>query len=348
MRWAVLVAIAACGGGSSEGKRGEKPKAGGVDETKAEKGAKDLIEEIYEDINHGGTDSLQPTLAANLVVFGPRKADAFASRSDAVTALKTVVDPKAKQKPELKSGGLSIVSSPGGRSAWASDVIDIDGQPLAMTAVLTNADDIWLLDVAALAGTPAMKKVHKNLKQEAVVPPAMAAPAKVEGNAQGAVDRFQKGLGDQSVWGADLAERTDSVWIGPAAGDVTKGKKDIKKAWKKRMKANVREAAAGEISAAATPDKQLAWVTAPVVRFEDDEEPLPLRVFAVFEKSSGDWKLIALQESVAFDEAGAGAVYKKTAAPPKAKVEEPPPKEQPKPDKKKKKKKKKPASDDDG
>jgi hypothetical protein len=348
MRWAALVAIAACGGGSTEGKHGEKPKGGSVDETKAEKGAKDLVEEIYEDVNHGETDSLQPTLAAQLVVFGPRKADTFGSRSDAVTALKTVVDPKAKKKPELKSGGLSIVSSPGGRSAWASDVIDVDGQPLAMTAVLTNADDIWLLDVAALADTPTLKKVHKQLKQEAVVPPGMAAPGKVDDNAKGAVDRFQKGLGDQSLWGEDLAAHTDSVWMGPAAGDVTKGKKDIKKAWKKRLKANVREAAAGEITAAATPDKQLAWVTAPVVRFEDEEEPLPLRVFAVFEKSSGEWKLIALQESVAFDEAGAGAVYKKTAAPPKAAKTEEKPKDEPKPEKKKKKKKKKPASDDDG
>ncbi len=346
MKLAALLALAACGGGAAS-TRGDKKKQGGaVDEGQAEKGAKDLVDEIYEDISHASTDSLQPTLATGLIVFGPRRADMFGTRSDAVTALDRIVDKKAKKGPALKSGGLSIVPSPGGRSAWAVDVIDIDGSPIAMTAVLTNADDIWLLDAAALAETPTLKKVHKQLKQDAVVPPGMAGLAKVDPAAQGAVDRFQKGLAAQQLWGDDLASRTDAVVIGPAAGDVTRGKAAIKKAWKKRMKSNVREVAAGEVTAAITPDKQLAWVTAAVVRFEDDENPLPLRAFAVFEKSSGEWKLIALQESLALDEPGAGAAYKKTAAPPVPKKEEP--KEESKPKSKtKKKKKKKPSSDDD-
>jgi len=349
MKWAALVALAACGGGAAT-TRGDKKKKGAtgeVDEAAAQKGAKDLVEEIYEDINHATSDSLQPTLATGLIVFGPRRADMFGTRSDAVTALKQVVDPKANKKPELKSGMLSIVPSPGGRSAWAVDVLDVDGEPFAMTAVLTNADDIWLLDVAALGHAPSLKKVHKQLKQEAVVPPGMAGIAKIDPSAQGAVDRFQKGLAAQDLWGEDLTSRTDSAVIGPSAGDVARGKAAVKKAWKKRLKSNVREAAAGEITAAVTPDKQLAWVTAPVVRFEDEEDPLPLRAFAVFEKGDGGWKLIVLQESVALDEAGAGAVYKKTAAPPIVKKAEEKPKEEPKPKKKPKKKKKKKKSDDD-
>jgi hypothetical protein len=347
MKWAALVALAACGGGSSSGTHSDKPKSEGVDETKAEKGARDLLGEIYEDINHADTDSLQPPLAVQLNIFGPRRADAFATRSDAVAALKTVVDPKAKKKPSVKSGALAVVPSPGGRSAWAVDVMDIDGEPVAVTAVLTNADDIWLLDVAALASTPAMKKVKKQLKQDAVVPTGMTAAAKIDPLAQGAVDKFQKGLAAQAMWGEDLTARSDSVVIGPGEGDVTRGKSAIKKAWKKRVKANVREAAAGEITAAATPDKQLAWVTAPVVRFEDDEEPLPLRAFAVFEKNGSEWRMIALQESLALDEPGAGAVYKKTVAPAVAKKAEDKPKSEDPPPKKKKKKKKKPKTDDD-
>src|SRR5678816_1343391 len=106
----------------------------------------------------------------------------------------------------------------------------------------------------------------------------------------------KKGLGDLEVWGDDLASRSESIVIGPSEGDVTKGKKDIAKLWKKRTKANMRHASAGEITAATTPDGQLAWVTAPVVRFADDEDPLPLRLLGVLEKSGGDWKLIALQE----------------------------------------------------
>jgi ketosteroid isomerase-like protein len=349
MKWLALVALAACGGGGAGAGGGKaKPKLEGVDETKAEKGAKDLLTEIYEDINHADTDSLQPPLAVQLVVFGPRRADAFSTRSDAVAALKQIVDPKAKKKPELKSGALAVVPSPGGRSAWAVDQVDIDGQAMSFIAVLTNADDIWLLDAAAVAEVPSMKKVRKQLKQDAIVAPGMAGIAKIDPAAQGAVDRFKQGLAAQSMWGDDLVARTDSVVVGPAAGDVTRGKSDIKKAWKKRVKANTREAAAGEVTAAMTPDKQLAWVTAAVVRFADEEEPLPLRAFAVFEKSGSSWKMIALQESLAIDEPGAGLIYKKTAAPPVAKPVEEKPKDEPKPEKKKKKKKKKkPASDEE-
>ena len=159
-------------------------------------------------------------------------------------------------------------------------------------------------------------------------------------------DRFKKGLGDPSVWAEDLSKRSDAVVMGPSEGDVTRGKTAITKLWKKRAKVNVRHASAGDITAGTTPDGQIAWVSAPVVRFEDDEDqPLPLRLFSVFEKSGSDWKMIALQESLAIDEPGQGATLMKIAAP--GKTEEPPPPPKPKPeDKPKKKKKKKKHSDD--
>jgi hypothetical protein len=106
----------------------------------------------------------------------------------------------------------------------------------------------------------------------------------------------------------------------------------------------VRYASAGEITAATTGDGQIAWVTAPVVRFADEDEPLPLRLFAVFERADEGWKMTSLQESIALAEDGAGASFKKIAAP-DVKVEEPPPpppkKDAPLKKKKKKKKKKK-------
>ncbi len=353
MRAVALLALAACGGSSKPAAQAPKTRAEQVDETKAEKGAKDLVEEIYEDISHGDTDSLQPTINAQVMVFGPRRADVFGSRADALVALKTVVDPKAKKKPQLHSTALSVVPSPGGRSAWTADVIDVEGESLAVAAILSNADDIWLVDVAALAHTPAMKTVRAQLKQDAVVPPAMTGIAKVDGSAQGAVDKFNKGLASQQLWGDDLASRSDAVVIGPGAGDVTRGKTEIKKLWKHRMKDNVREVIAGDTTAAATKDGQLAWVTAPVVRFQDDEEPLPVRAFAGFEKSGSEWKMIALTESVALDVAGAGAPFKKTQPPKLEKKEEPPPPKKTddsktkKTTKKKKKPKKPPPKDDD-
>ena len=126
-----------------------------------------------------------------------------------------------------------------------------------------------------------MKSIRAELKKDAIVPPGLAAPAKVDDARTRAVDKFTKGLADQQVWGDDLGSRSDAVVIGPATGDVTRGKTDIKKLWKKRVKANTRDTAAGDVTAEVTPDGELAWVSAPVVRFADDEDPLPLRVFAV-------------------------------------------------------------------
>ena len=341
-----LVVVVGCGGASAPAAKA--PKEDAVDERKAEKGAKDLVGEIYESIGAGDTDGLMSLLADPLIVFGPRRTDAMGTRADALVALKAQIDPKAKKKSAVHSGSLEVVASPGGHSAWAFDVLDVGGQPMALTAVLSNADDIWQVQSAALAHTPPMKSIRAELKKDAIVPTGVSAVTKIAPAAQAAVDKFKKGLAEQDLWGSDLGSLSDAVLIGPATGDVTRGKSDIKKAWKKRMKANTRASAAGDITAAVTPDGELAWVSAPVVQFADDDDPLPLRDFAVFEKSGADWKLIALQESLALDEAGAGASYRKTVPPGTAKPAEapapPPVADKPK---KKKKKHHKHTDDDD-
>jgi ketosteroid isomerase-like protein len=344
-RLALVAVLGACGGSSAPAAQAPKEKA--VDERTAEKGAKDLVSEVYDSIDSGDTDGLMSLLSDPLVVFGPRRGDAMGTRADALVALKAKIDVKAKKKPSVKSGGLEVVTSPGGHSAWAIDVLDVAGEPMALTAILTNADDIWQVHAAALAETPSMRSIRDELKKDAVVPPALSAPAKVDDAAKAAADKFTKGLADQQVWGDDLASRSDAVVIGPASGDITRGKSDIKKLWKKRLKANTRDTAAGDVTAAVTPDGELAWVSAPVVQFADDVDPLPLRLFAVYEKADNDWKLIALQESAAVDAPGAGVNFRKVTPPALAKAAEPPkPAETPAP-KKKHKKKKKHHSDDD-
>src|ERR1044071_1267523 len=115
-----------------------------------------------------------------------------------------------------------------------------------------------------------MKTVRSELKKDAVVPPGMPGVAKVGPNAQGAVDKLNKGMSAQGVWGDDLATRSDAVVVGPGSGDITRGKSEIKKLFKKRVKDNVRAPAAGDTTAGTTADGQLAWVTLPIVRFEDD------------------------------------------------------------------------------
>jgi ketosteroid isomerase-like protein len=294
-----------------------------VDGRKAERDAKGLVTEIYQTIGRGKTDSLFSLLTDPLVVFGPRRMDATASRSDALVALGKVVDPKAKKHAQLRSGGLAVVASEGGHSAWAFDVVNLDGQPLAVTAILSNTDDIWAVTAAAIAATPTGRQVKSEAARDAIVPPGATAAARIAPGAEAAVEKFRKGLLDQQSWCDDLASRTDAIVVGPTAGEVARGKTAIKRQWKARMKSNVREAASGELAAARTADGQLVWISVPVTRVADDEAPLPLRIFAVYEKDGPGWRLIALHEAVAVDEPGSGAAFKKILPPAPAPPEPP-------------------------
>jgi ketosteroid isomerase-like protein len=293
-----------------------------VDGRTAEKDAKGLVAEIYATIERGNTDSLFSLLADPIVVFGPRRTDAVLSRSDALVTLGKILDAKTEPKPAkgkkhapLHSGGLEVVASEGGHSAWVFDVIRIDGQQLAATAVLSNTDDLWTVIAASLAETPTGKQVKAEAAREAIVPPGATSAAKIAPGADAAVEKFKKGLVDQQAWGDDLASRSDAIVVGPTAGEVARGKAPIKRQWKARMTANVREATSGEIAAAMTADGQLVWISAPVTRVADGESAMPLRIFAVYEKDGAGWKMIALHEALALDEPGSGAAWKKTLPP---------------------------------
>jgi len=121
-----------------------------VDGRKAERDAKGLVAEIYDTIGRGKTDSLFSLLSERIVVFGPRQTDAMKTRTDALVALGKLVDPRAKKHAALHSAGLDVVASPGGHSAWAFDVANIDGHPVAVMAVLSNASDLWLVGAVVI------------------------------------------------------------------------------------------------------------------------------------------------------------------------------------------------------
>lgn len=264
-------------------------------------------------------------LSDPLVVFGPRRKDAMATRSDALVALGQVVEPRGKKRAQLRSGGLEVVASPGGHSAWVFDAINLDGQPLAVTAVLSNTDDIWSVTAAALAETPTGKQVKAEAARDAIVPPGGASAGKLDPNAAAAIEKFRRGLVDQQTWGDELASRSDAIVVGPTAGDVARGKQAIKRLWKARLKSKVREALSGELTAERTADGQLVWISAPVTRVADDEGPIPLRIFTIYEKDGATWKMIALHESLALDQPGAGTPFKKILPP----APPPPPKAEP-------------------
>jgi ketosteroid isomerase-like protein len=328
-----LCLAVACGGGGGEAK---KPVGPAIDEKTAQKDAKGLAQEILQTLGRGNKDGLFALLEDSVIVFGPRRADAATNRTEALIALGEVIDPKTKKKLALRSSSaIHLAVSRGGRSAWAGSVIDVDRAPHAVTAILVNERGVWQVHAALVAKTPAKASIKNELAKDSVVPPGAGAKEKIGAGARGAVERFQKGLIDQASWGADLSSHTDAIVIGPAAGEVTRGNKEIKKLWKKRVDLNTRAVTAGEITAAATADGQLAWVSAPITRASDKEDPTPLRAFAVFEKTAGDWKLIALHESVAFDAPGSGASFKKSV-PAVTKPNKPEPKKPNEPGKNKK------------
>ncbi|MGN6106387.1 MAG: nuclear transport factor 2 family protein [Kofleriaceae bacterium] len=305
--------LAACGGGG--GAAPKAPTQPAIDGKQAEKEASGLVEEIYQTLGRGNKDSLFTLLDESLVVFGPRRTDALSTREDALVALGEIVDTKARKTVKLRSASLEVVPSPGGRSAWAFDVVNVDGQPHAVMAILTNSDDLWLVGAVGVARTPSDEALEAELARDAVVPPGASGAAKVDPAARGAVERFQKGLLAQQLWGDDLASRSDALVVGPTSGEVARGKKAIKKLWKRRVEDRTRAAVSGDLSAAVTEDGQIAWVSAPITRVSGDGPPLPLRAFAVFERDGAAWKMIALHESLAFAEPGAGASFKKIVPP---------------------------------
>ena len=303
---------AACGGG---GPPPARPAAPAVDARTAEKDAKGLVVEIFETIDRGSIDSMFSLLADPLTVLGPRRADAMATRSDALVALGKVIDPRSKKPPQLRSTALAVAVSPGGRSAWAFDVVHFEGHTIAVTAILSNASDLWSVTTAALALVPGAARAKAESARDAIVPPGAAARGTVDPAAAGVIADWKKGLLDQDSWGIELMSQSDAIYAGPTAGQVAHGKQAIKQLWKARTKANVREAVSGGITAAITPDGQLAWLSAPVTRVADGEDPLPLRSFAVYEKDGAAWRLILLHEGLAIDAPGSGTAYKKIVPP---------------------------------
>jgi ketosteroid isomerase-like protein len=307
-----VLCLAACGG---DGGGSKKPIGPAIDEKTAIKDAKGLAQEILQTLGRGNKDGLFALLDDAVIVFGPRRAGVATTRTNALVALGEVIDAKAKKKVALRASALDVVASQGGRSAWAYSVLAIDGAPHAVTAILVNSGDVWQVNAALIAKMPPKPSIKAELAKTAVVPVGAGAKENIGANARGAVERFQKGLLDQESWGTDLASHPNAIVIGPGAGEVTRGTKDVKKLWKKRVELHTRAVIAGETTAAVTADGQLAWVSAPITRAADRESPIPLRAFAVFDRAGAGWRLAMLHESLAFDQPGSGASFTKSVPP---------------------------------
>jgi hypothetical protein len=329
-RAALVVALAAAALGACRGSPvAPRPAvAPPIDGAAARRGAAELAAEIYQALRLDRRDSLFTLLEEPLIVFGPRGADRYGSRADVLAALGALGSSKPRGRPALRSAA-QVVAAPGGRSAWAVDILSVRGAPHVALAVLSNAADIWLVSAAAIAATPPAAQLAASAGRDAVIPPGMgaAAPAarpQIDARARGAVERFRRGLADPGTWGEDLALGRDSVAIGPASGDVARGRKAIRARFEQRTAARARAAIAGELAAQVTADGQLAWISAPIVRAEGDAAPLPVRAFAIYRRDpdggagpdeADGWTLTALLEGAALGDPGAGASLRRLAPP---------------------------------
>lgn len=311
---ALVVAVGGCGGRTAPAPA--RVVGPPIEKEVAEEDARGTLVEVYGAIQRGKHDNLFSVVDETLWSFGPRRTDVFSSRTDALLALGGVVEPG--QTAKLRSSSLSVVPASRGRSVWAVDIVHVERQPLAVTAILSSEDEFFRVSAASLAWMVPAREIRAAQDAIAIVPPGATSPGRIAPGAEGAVERFRKGVRDPSLWGDDVARHDGAVYVGPTAGELARGRKEVARLWEKRLSSETRAVISGEIDAGITADGQIAWVTSPITRVEGDGAPLPLRAFAVFEQVGGEWTLAALHESLAIDEPGAGGPFVKIVPPPPA------------------------------
>ena len=115
---------------------------------------------------------------------------------------------------------------------------------------------------------------------------------KIDAGAEDAVKVFESTIGDPKAFAATVSTRKDVVLYGnePAERTVTGAKVKAKlEAWKLGFK--VRDG----IQAGVTKGKTVAWVAANVDSTsakKPKDKPVPYRLFAIYEKTGADWKLV--------------------------------------------------------
>lgn len=285
--WIVVIAAlgAACGGAP---RTAEEPAAGGQSRKETTRRAREVVNAAYAALRRGDLDSLQPLFAADARVVGPGGADVFTTRTDVVVAMAGSL---ARKKHKLRSRGLTIAPSASGRSAWVADQLELDGVDYRITAVVAEADELWQVTalhvsrpardgaaagtatpVAATAGDPAGGEVAE------LAEAWMAAPEKLT---------------------EQLPKRGDAVVYGPGARDVARGLKAIRKHWKKVVAGQPKLAARGPVAVTLSPDGALAWVAADVDVAAGQAAAVARRLFLIYARIDGEWRLVAVHESSA-------------------------------------------------
>jgi len=290
----LLVAVAllsACGGAAANKETTEEPQ---VEADEATGEARSVVDEIHASIKRGSPEGMLPIVAEDVVVIGARGGDFFTDRNAVIVALTDALGNQREQKHTVRPRGLQVHAAPGGRSAFATEQVDVDGSDFVVTALLASVDDIWVVS-AVYAAHPMDKKQKKG----AVAPPPVQA-----GVADGAGDAaglFRSAVADpepRAAFGNQLADDETATWIA-SNGEITRGAKKIKKAWKKAVKKKQPTMQlSGDVRAATSPDGGLAWVLADVAIGSKKAEPVPGRAFYVYRRDGAGWRLVVAHEAV--------------------------------------------------
>jgi hypothetical protein len=300
----VVVALAGCGGAGAERRA---PAEAAVDMGDAAKAARGVLTEIYGDLRRGDVGGVSGLIAPDVFAVGPGASDVFVAREDAVFAVAAVM--RSGDRHKLVSRALKVSATPGGHSAWASDSLEVDGVPLALTAVLVESDGLWVVVAVHVGRTGEAPGAGK---KRAPLPGGVAA------GAAEAVKLYRAGIAAPEKFVDQLSSGPDVLMLGNGAKEVTRGAKPVRKLWKKRLATPPRLSLDGEPHAQVTPDGALAWVFAnldiaaeggakeayrTLVLYQREDAPIVASGAKGAKAASGAsakaWKLVSMHDSIA-------------------------------------------------
>lgn len=290
VRWLVLIImVAACGG---PGSQPTKPKRRFNTEA-ATAGARDLMTEIYGTLRRGNPQGLMPLLEPDVFWLGPGSETPM-ERTAALVALDEALP---DNKVKLASRSLRVQASATGQAAWVHDRIELNGQPLTLTAFLLQRDELWSVAVLVLgkaAGEPPAVKMPRRSRREKPAP----LPG-FDGSDVGSVLRASAMSGE--LFAANLSEDGGSL-IGPAfAGWKDDDAAERYTAEQTKASTRVRVTQQGR-----APDGSLIWLLgeADVTSTKGGAKRErwfvvmgPRRAFPSLRKSNSQWTLLGVQRS---------------------------------------------------
>lgn len=291
---ALVIGLAGCGG---KAPGPAKPET--MSEERARQDSRAVIDEVYRALKSGDSDDLLSLVSDDALVIGPRTSDLTRSRTEAVMALREVID--ARKKTRFATAGVKLALGPGGRSAYAVDRLRLGGQPVLAAALLDGQGTIWRVAAASLA-TPLPAAAAKKAAAAGTLgaPATNTQPPLAEG--QAAVKAMAAGLAQPASWLGALAADADAALLS-SDGGVATGKRSLERAAKRY--ADIAFAATSPIASVTTADGQLAMVTCLATKQWKAEAPRTVRLTAIFRRVSANakldaadsWQLAVFQES---------------------------------------------------